>query len=384
MKLPLPQHRRILWAVSEAGPLSRTEIAETTGMSKATVTTAARELIAQGLLLEADTRRGAGRPSVRLALGAGTSWFAGLSLQPHRSRLVLCDALGKIVGTAQLAVVTDPAEVPPLLEKAIDDLLKATGIDRDSLHGVGISLTGVVNAAQDTCIRSTLMGWENEPLGRDAAAHLGLPVHVENDANSLAMSEKLFGAASDASSFVLIDMGDGIGGAVFVGRDLIRGHSGGAGEVAHVTVAPNGTPCQCGKRGCLDTIASLRAIRIAARQAGFVDHDFDALEREAARGNADAVAILHNAGEALGLVVAHVIQIVNPEQVLVRISAEPVDGLFATTLRQSVNANVLPQMRSRTLLDISRPPPGAHAVGAASIAAHRFLLAPDPVERFKA
>lgn len=381
MESPAPHHRRILWAIAEAGPLTRTEISEIAGVSKATVTGSVKELIALGLLHETDSVRGPGRPATQIAFTSGSCLFAGLSLRPDRSRLVLCDALGDIAGSADLPSMKDADSIPPQLTEGIRALAKDTGFDPAKVMGVGISVSGVVNARQDTCVRSTLMGWDNIPLGKTAAEYLGLPVHIENDANALAMREKLFGEASEASSFVLIDVADGIGGAVFIGRNLFRGFFGGAGEVAHITVTPGGAPCQCGKRGCLDTISSLRAIRIAAERAGLDETDFDALESAAAQGIPMAVEILHAAGEALGTVVAQIVQMLNPERVMIRLPAERCNGLFAAVMQQSVDANVLPQMRNRTRIDIARTPFGAHAAGAASIATHRFLLAPSTHER---
>ncbi|MCC5958957.1 MAG: ROK family transcriptional regulator [Rhodobacteraceae bacterium] len=381
MDSPAPHHRRILWAISEAGPLSRTEISEMAGVSKAAVTGAVKELIAQGLLHETDSIRGAGRPATLIAFSSGSCLFAGLSLRPDRSRLVLCDAVGDIMGTADLPSMRTPESIPPLLDSAIKKLARDTGFDPDKVMGVGISVSGVVNAEQDTCVRSTLMGWENVPLGKMAADYLGLPVHIENDANALAMREKLFGAASEAASFALIDIDDGIGGAVFIGRNLFRGFAGGAGEVAHITVTPGGIPCQCGKRGCLDTISSLRAMKLAAGRANLKETDFDALEAAAAQGDPAAVEILHAAGDALGSIVAQIVQMLNPERVLIRLSAERCNGLFAAVMQQTVDANVLPQMRNRTRIDVAKTPFGAHAAGAASIATHRFLLAPPSQER---
>lgn len=374
-------HRRILWAIAEGGPLSRTETAEMTGMSKPAITVAVRELIGLGLIAERETVQGVGRPAALLSLSEGTSWFAGLSLKPESARLILCDAVGQIAGSADFPALNDPVEIAAALEPAIGQLLSECEIDKSTLRGVGISISGVVNAEQDTCIRSTLMGWENVPLGRLAANRLGLPVHVENDANALAMREKLFGDASEAGSFALADIGDGIGGALFIKRELFRGHSGGAGELAHVTVDPGGLPCRCGKRGCLDTIASARAMKSAARRMGLQAEDIESLEQAAARGDSIAIEILHGAGQAIGLSLAHVIQIVNPERVLVRLPYGTSNGLLTAALRHAVDANVLPQMRKFTHLDIASTPLGAKAAGAASIAAHRFLLAPSSKER---
>ncbi|TDL78248.1 ROK family transcriptional regulator [Palleronia sediminis] len=373
-------HRRLLWALSEAGQASRTELAIAAGLSKAAVTTATRELMDFGLIAEVETVRRTGRPSTLLALREGAVWFAGLSLRPGRGRMVLCDITGRIAARRDLPGRTDPDEICAAMAGDLDALLAGSGIDRAAVYGMGISISGVVNAEQDTCIRSTLMGWSDVPLGRMASAALGLPVLVENDANALAIHEKLFGGFG-ARSFALVDVADGIGGALLIGRQLFRGAEGGAGEIAHITVAPGGEPCICGKRGCLDTVASLRAMAAAARGLGLDGTTPADLERAAAQGDERAVAILHGAGEALGLALAHLIQIVNPERVVLRMEAETTEGLFAMAMMQSIDANVLPQMRRRTQIDIGPKRDGAHAAGAASVAAHRLLLTPDTTER---
>ncbi|WOI58310.1 ROK family protein [Palleronia sp. LCG004] len=374
-------HRRLLWALSEAGQASRTELAAAAGLSKAAVTAATRELIGSGLIAEAEQVRRAGRPSTLLTLRSGAVWFAGLSLRPGRGRIVLCDMKGHIAGRRDLPGRRDPHEICATLESDLEALLADCGVERDAVYGMGISISGVVSPEQDVCIRSTLMGWNDVPLGRMATAALGMPVLIENDANALAIHEKLFGGIS-GDSLALVSVGVGIGGALFIGRQLFRGAAGGAGEFAHITVAPGGAPCICGKRGCLDTVASMRAVATAAEEAGLEETSLDALERAAAhRGDSRAIAILHRAGEALGLALAHLIQIVNPGHVIVRMEADTVDGLYATALAQSLDANVLPQMRERTALDVGTALEGGHAAGAASVAAHRLLLTPNTKQR---
>ena len=174
-------------------------------------------------------------------------------------------------------------------------------------------------------------------------------------------------------SFSLIWLGKGIGAAHFVHDRLHRGAHGGAGEIAHCTIKPNGLPCRCGKTGCLDTVASMIAILDGARAEGLKADTLADIEHAAAAGSSAAIRLLHRAGSALGLAISQIIQINDPQMVLVTHREDRFDGLFSTVMQQAIEANVLPRLSGVTPIHFRKVADADWAVGAASVATHSFL-----------
>ncbi|SKA29987.1 ROK family transcriptional regulator [Consotaella salsifontis] len=366
-----PVQLQMLRLISEAGPLSRTELAGRTGMSKAAVSLLTRELLDGGLLAETETVRGTGRPSIRLGLLGSSAHFVGVSLVEAPVVMVLTDLNGKLLGRHEIDWSNDASEVGRLIAAG----LPALTAGRANVAGVGVALSGYVDPSQTRCLKSTLLGWQDVPAASLMEAEIGLPTAIENDAKAVALGERLFGAIRDKGSFSLISVGDGIGCGHIINGRLYRGSHGGAGEIAHATIEPDGLPCRCGKRGCLDTVASLMAIQSSARTAG-LPGDVKALEQLASNGHGEAIAILHRAGAALGLAIAQIIQIIDPERIIVTHRHGALDGLYGTVTRATIEANVLPRIAGEIDIQFRHVSADIWARGAASIAADKFLSNP--------
>jgi predicted NBD/HSP70 family sugar kinase len=367
--------RDLLYLLDEAGPLSRTELALRMGLSKATITALTRDLTENGLLGVAETVRGAGRPSIRLEIAADAAYFVGVSLVENPVAMVLANMHGEVLAREEIGWSDDAAEIGRLIAAGLPALTAGHSEVAGRLAGIGVALSGLIDPEQRVCLRSTLLGWQNVPAAALMEAAVGLPVAIENDAKAVALGEKLFGPVRDDRSFSLISVGEGIGCAHILDGRLYRGVRGGAGEIAHATIEPGGLPCRCGKRGCLDTISSLVAIRSSARAKGLPE-DLGELEKLANQGNAEATDILHRAGFALGLAISQIIQIVDPGRVVVTHLHGALDGLYGTVARAAIEANVLPQVANRIEVDFLRVSSDTWARGAASIAKLKFLAEP--------
>jgi predicted NBD/HSP70 family sugar kinase len=368
-------HINILRLLNQSGPLSRTEIVSLSGISKATISALTAELIALGYLQEGEIVYGSGRPSVRLGLVAGSAFFIGVSLVSSPFIALATDLHGGVVETRSFEATTEPAEIVARIAAAVIDMAGAGTIDPARICGIGLAIPGLVDAAESICVRSTLLDWRDVPIGAMVAEATGLPTFIENDANAMTVGQHLFGSLRGTSSCTLISIGAGIGcGHVLCGA-LHRGHRGGSGEIAHATIEPDGLPCMCGKRGCLDTLASLRSIAGQAREAG-LPTSLAELDSAASRGDHDAIRILHRGGTALGLAVSQIVQSLDPEKIIVALGDGPVDGLYARVMRQTVDANVMPQEPRQYDLSITEVDERAWAIGAASVAAaHLFFKA---------
>lgn len=366
--------RQILRAISESGPLSRTELTALLGVSKGAISGLTRDLIDRGVLQETTPVYGQGRPSVLLDLHPGCAFLIGVSLLQDPAPVVMTGLGGEIVAQTSFPLSRDPEIIAENIAACLPALLATTKGATERLAGIGIALSGFVDRTQSRCVQSTLLGWQDVPLAEIVAGKVNAPVFIENDAKAVAVSEKLFGAVRDVQNFSLVTLGDGIGCAHFIDGRLYRGNHGGAGEIAHLTIEPGGAPCRCGKRGCLDTVASMKAISETARGEGLSCESLEEIETEAATGNATAIRILHKAGSALGLAIAHLIQINDPGEILVTHDEHAFQGLFGTVMRQSIEANILPRQAVQTTIRTLRVDKNVWARGAAAIAAHRFLV----------
>ncbi|NIG18353.1 MULTISPECIES: ROK family transcriptional regulator [Pantoea] len=367
--------QQILRLLIASHGMSRTAIAENMKLSKAAISPLVKEMLNAGLLEESLAESsGQGRPSVLLKMRADSAYFLGASLLGEYVVLVLIDMHGLVLASTHMPLDPDPQQLSATLAAAIPDLIAQKGISADQLIGLGVTLSGFVDENQAICVQSALLGWKHVPLADMLKQQTGLDVSLENDAKALAVSEKIFGVAKKARNFTLISHGDGIGSAHFFQGQLHRGAHGGAGEIAHCTIEPGGRPCRCGKRGCLDTLASLTAIRESMRDKALESQTIAELEALAVKGNSAAIAILHQAGHALGLSIANIIQMNDPELIVIAHQPDAFDGLLKTVVMQSIDSHVLPSIMGKTPISSIVISEQSWARAAASVAAYRFII----------
>jgi predicted NBD/HSP70 family sugar kinase len=356
--------------------LSRSELAEITGVSPASITEVSQNLLQQGLLLELPVpqigkRRG--RPSVKLCLQASHSYFVGISISEVASPMVVTDLQGHILARQAIPFCKTPAELTAAIRKNYAPLLRDAGIQRARVRGVGITVAGIVDPELGVCRYCAALNWRDVPVSDMIGKALKLPAWVENDANAVAVGEKFFGRARDYLNFTSIVLARTIGSAHYVHGMLYRGHDGGAGEIGHITMDPKGALCRCGRNGCLETIAGGAALRAAAKECGLTVNGMGDLEALAIQGNTNAARLLRNAGAALGAAVAYLVHINNPECILFTDMEGFDNGVFRTATRQAIENSILPRFLGSTQIVFGDAEPGFLPRSAASIAAFEYL-----------
>jgi len=369
--------RTVIEALIRFGEIPRTELATRTGLSRSTVTEVTQELIGCGMLAElpvvTDGQR-RGRPSVRLSFRAEYGYFAGAAISEVSSSMALTDLRGRVLAAYELPSASDPAEVAGDIQKGMEQLLRTAAVEPASVLGLGLAVPGIVHQPSGVCSFSAVLGWRDVPIVEMVAAATRTHTCAGNDADAVAIAQKLFGAAREMENFASIVLGRTVGCAQYMDRRLCRGHSGSVGEIGHMTIDPAGELCRCGKRGCLDTIAGGHAIRDKAKAAGLEIESMRDLEVLAAEGNLAAVELLRRAGEGLGLAVANLVQINNPETVLFADLEGFGNGLFYTAARQAIENNILPRLLPSTQIVFQPVEYSFLARGAAGVAAQAYLL----------
>jgi glucokinase len=225
-----------------------------------------------------------------------------------------------------------------------------------NLRGVGIGLPGFILMDTGIIVGSNNMPeFENYPVRDEIEKRLGAKVILENDANAAALGEQWMGAGRGVDDMVLLTLGTGIGGGIIVGGRVLHGQLGMAGELGHLTVVPNGNPCGCGNRGCLEKHASATAIAAMAKLIG-LGHDKAQITSEdvynlAVEGNERAIAIFKSMGEALGVALANLINTFNFPLYLLSGGPLPAWNFFAPAMIAEVERRSFTYRHSPTRIE---------------------------------
>lgn len=310
----------VLALIGAQGPIARAEIARRLSLSAATVTEVTRDLVSDGLIRVVDQApSNGGRPGLLLGLVAEAAHAVGVKIAPDHLAIVRVNLDGEVLDRSDVpfdAIAPDAvAQLAGHLQAVIE---RAAGA---RLLGVGLGVAGIVDARG--VVEAPILGWRHVPLGPTLRDQLGLPVLIDNDVNTLAVAERLYGRGRDVENFLTVTIGRGVGLGIVVGGDLYRGARGGAGEFGHVTVADDGPLCSCGKVGCLEALIADPALVRQAIEAGVVEPDssisagIERLRFLADAGDPWARRIFAQAGAVLGRAVAGLINVLSPQLVLV-------------------------------------------------------------------
>jgi len=366
----------VIAALLQRGQLSRSELATITGLSRAAITDVTQHLLELGLFVEQrvaqpDAHRG--RPAILLSFQPAHACFVGISLGDTATLMVLTDLQGRILIRQPISRGKTPAEFTTAVRKGYMRILRESGVPRSRVHGVGIAVSGIVDHVEGSCRYSATLNWRDAPISAMISKAMQLPAWVENDANSVAIGEKLFGNGREYRHFTTIALDRTIGAAHYMHGMLYRGHDGGAGEIGHIIVDPNGPLCPCGRNGCLDTISSSIALQKTAQEEGLAVTSMRELESLAAHGNTKAIRILRRGGKVLGSTIASLVQINNPQCILFVDLEGFGNGVFWTATRQTIENEILPRFLSSTRIVLNEMKSGFLPRSAASIAAFEYL-----------
>lgn len=266
---------------------------------------------------------------------AAASCHIGFDVGGTGLKAALVNPTGQILETVSAPT---PAEQPPdvmiaVMEQLIQQLLETA--QRRQLHvaGVGVGLAGLIDAPQGVVITApNLPAWDNVPLVEILSQRCGLPVAVDNDVRAMALGELAYGAGQGCQHLLCVTVGTGVGSAIVLNGQIHRGASLTAGELGHLTVVPQGgRTCGCGNRGCLETVAGTEGILSLARrqlERGLAPRLASLLHSEevltprliseaALAGDPGALAVWEETGHWLGLALAGVVNLLNPERIVI-------------------------------------------------------------------
>ncbi|MBI2939132.1 MAG: ROK family protein [Chloroflexi bacterium] len=315
-------------------------------------------------------------------------YVVGGDLGGTRFRAVLANGRGEVVRRAD--TLTRAAEgleaVVNRMATTIESLFSemGDGLDRARVRAVGLAAPGPLDPWRGIVYSPpNLPGWGDVPLARLMGERLGLPVFLGNDANLAALAEHRFGAGVGADHLVYITVSTGVGGGVIADGKLLLGSGGGAGEIGHMTIERDGPRCGCGNRGCLEALASGTAIarravsllatgapsRIREVVAGNLSRvTAEVVVQAAAAGDALAGQIIRDAGTALGVGVANVMHLYDPQIIVIGGGVVNAGALLFDPMHAEIERRALAAFRERTRITTPALGDACGVLGAVALA----------------
>lgn len=336
--------RTVLNHVRRIGPVSRTKLAELTGLSPASITGVTAELIEDRLLTEhsvGEAGSSGGRRPIFIDIDYGAHHAIGLKLSEHRLEGVLTDLSLRVFAhiTENLEDRT-PERVTAQIAAICKKLYRRAKVDQNNVIGLGLGLSGAIDAVKGVAVHAPLLGWQGVPIADLIAEKTGLPTWVDNDVNSFAAAERLFGHAKHASNFLAVAIGRGLGAAIVSNNEIHRGRDGGAGEFGHNLVQPGGRRCSCGRLGCLEAYTAEPALlaQFLEREPSKKGITVPELVKLADGGQADAFEVLRAAGTLLGTHLSYLVNAFNPELIVFGGEGAELGPAYFDPLRETLRA----------------------------------------------
>ena len=343
--------------VLKRGPIARIDVARRTGLSQSAVTKAIAPLIGRGLLFPDGTApvlpdgatpvAAQGRPPQPISVNEEAQLILGI--------IVRVDEIYGVATTIRaniLQSVRRPLPSPGVsaaidgVAAVVESLLSRLGEAAGKVMGIGVAVSGDIDTTTAIVRMSPRMNWSDVHLGALLQARLGLPVVVDNDVRALTIAEEWFGIGVDTDSFAIVTIGTGIGCGLYLNGDVVEGAHGVAGEIGHLPLAPAEVVCSCGRRGCVETVASSAAILGAIRDA---QRDPELTMREAVQlarsGNPDAVDAFDRAAAMIGTALATMANLVGPSVIVVMGESVTDYDLYEQRIRESFDQHTFGSAR---------------------------------------
>lgn len=360
--------KMILRYLYEERFVSAAEVSQKISVSLPTTKTLLDELIALGAVMTSgigDSR--GGRKPALYSLVAGAFYVITIGIEHYSAKIAIFDSHNELV--TEVRTVQTNVNHPDLAEKLHNvsmELIHEARIDDSKIVAVGVYMPGLVNSA--TGINYAIKNEAYQNIGKTLKKRFGKTIYIDNDARMQALGEFIFGKAKDSRNALVINWSWGLGLGMILNGQLYGGSTGFAGEFGHIKLEENGILCYCGKRGCLETIASSQSIlnmAIGGIEEGTVSQlttrfkdNLNSLKPEdvvnAARGGDEfSISILNKVGNSFGKGLAVLIQLLNPEIIVLGGPISKAQQFILTPIQQTLNQDCLEKISSIVRIEIS-------------------------------
>jgi len=382
----------VLNLIWQRGNISRAEIAKQTKLSRPTVSSVVADLLEDGWVRESGHGESSGgRRPIVLEFDYEARHIVGVVVSTDSLGVTIHNLRTEVVARSEnaLSIKTKPKVLAERVAERVRHTAGQGGIDWDGVIGIGVALPSPYDYVSGEVTSVEMMpGWRGVSFKAMLEEAVGKPTEVDNNANLGAVAEKWWGAGQGADNLVYVMFGVGIGSGLIIGGEIYRGRAGSAGEIGHLTIDMNGPPCRCGKKGCLEAVADARAILKEASSAVASGEETSLREIRAERklriedvgvaaeaGDPLSRRMLQRAGRYLGLALADLVNLLNPD--LIVLDAPGTGAVFLETVREALHDYALPV--AGQALELVRADLGHEAVamGAATMVLQGLLRRPS-------
>ncbi|MFV2049394.1 ROK family protein [Metabacillus litoralis] len=358
----------VLQLIMHREPISRADIAQISGLHKATVSSLVNELLEEELIYESGPGESSGgRRPVILHFNKVAGYAIGIDIGANYVLSVLTDLKGNIVLEKNHAVTLTPyPTIMNLVKSMIQSLMTEMPQSRYGVVGIGVGVPGIVNK-EGTVLLAPNLGWKNTNLKLDLEELFEVPVIVENEANAGAFCEQKFGAGKDYENMVYISAGIGIGVGIFLNRELYQGKNGFSGEMGHMIIDMNGKPCNCGSKGCWEAYASEHALLEQAESS------IETVLELAKNHDQTAQDLFKEIGKYLGIGINNIINTFNPDQVIIGNRLALAREWIEEPIKTTIENHTLTHHQNELQLDFSKLEQYSTVLGVSAFAVESFI-----------
>ncbi len=351
----------VLKTIYDSGQISRAEIARTTKLTRPTVSDVVAGLMEQGLVEEVGYAPSTGgKRAVLLSVVDDSRHLIGLDLARGDFRGAVINLRGEIKDRVDLPLQgRDGDAALALVYDLVDALVEAAS---SPLLGIGIGAPGLVDAVNGVMHQAVNLNWRDVPLRSLLQGRYGLPVHMANDCQVAALAEYTFSDGSNNQDLVVVNVGWGVGAGIVLNGQLLHGNTCGAGEIGHVTVVEAGEQCQCGNFGCLETVASTRAIVRRAHAIAKNNPDsllyqfaatpemvsFDTVLQMFDAGDEVVRQVMREVGQSLGVAAANLVGVLGSCRILIAGQVTGFGPSLIDAIREEMVKRALPSLARST------------------------------------
>jgi predicted NBD/HSP70 family sugar kinase len=323
-----------------------------------------------------------------LGLNPDAALVIGTKISPHQISISVANFVGEVLASQVIEVNVNqeqPERVADLIEERLRAAIAPLNLAMSDMAGLGIGVPGMIDHLTGVVHWSPVFGSESVPFGDLMRQRLGVPVHIDNDANLVTLAEHWFGQARGLRDFIVVTVESGVGMGAVIGDEIYRGHRGYGCEFGHTKIERNGALCRCGQRGCVEAYVAEYAIVRAA--GAFMDvpdmsdpaalhRCMDDLVTKARSGDSRVVQLFETAGEALGYGLANLVNLINPPLIILSGSGVAHYDLYEKAFRKALKDNALSPTQQDTPIKIGSWDEKVWARGAAALVLQALYQAP--------
>jgi glucokinase-like ROK family protein len=377
--------RNVINIIREKGPINKAEIARLVGLSIPTVMRLTDELIEKNLIRE--TGRGestGGKPPLMLEFTSDSHYIIGVDIGTTHIKTIVMNMVAEIICRVETpTMVADPPE--QVIDRILDTIARAmekVEIPLSRYLGIGLGMPGLLDATCGKVLFSPDFKWENVDLTGPVKNRFGLPVYMSNVTRAMAVGEKWFGLAKDVENFMCVNLGYGIGAAIFINNCIYSGSSDSSGEFGHMTLEKNGPQCNCGNYGCLEALASANAMSKKAAfliERGESSTILDLADGKTSNINAKLIfdaakagdglgrEIVREATEYIGIAISNAVNFIDPELIILEGGIAKAGDILINGIKRIVERRQMKYAGRKLSIVASKMEEDAAAIGAAAV-----------------